>query len=83
MGKEFKMNNDSAQVSIKPEDLKDVLCDKCENQTFIQVSMFKKISAILSPNGQESMIPIQVYKCDECGHINEAFLPKSPSGGLA
>ena len=26
-------------------------------------------------NGKDSMIPLQVFKCDECGHINEEFIP--------
>ena len=36
-----------------------------------------KISAVLSPTGKESMIPLQIYKCDKCGHINKEFLPKA------
>ena len=68
--------NQNPQVNINPEDLTDVVCEKCENQTFTMAFLFKKISAILSPNGKESMIPLQVYKCDECGHINKEFLPK-------
>tara|TARA_R110001599_G_scaffold1706_5_gene8472 strand:- start:23217 stop:23450 length:234 start_codon:yes stop_codon:yes gene_type:complete len=77
MGKEIKMNQ--PQVNINPDDLIDVLCEKCENQTFTTSFMFKKISAVLSPNGKESMLPIQVYKCDSCGHINKEFLPKNPA----
>ena len=71
--------NQNPQVNINPEDLTDVVCEKCGNQTFTLAFLFKKISAILSPNGQESMIPLQVYKCDSCGHINKEFLPKEPS----
>jgi small subunit ribosomal protein S21 len=26
--------------------------------------------------GQEAMIPIQVFACAKCGHINKGFLPK-------
>jgi hypothetical protein len=36
----------------------------------------RKLSALLSPAGQESMIPIQVFVCAKCGHINKGFLPK-------
>ena len=62
MGKEINMNpsQGQAQVSIKPSDLTDVMCDKCDNQTFAPAFMFKKISAILSPTGKESLIPLQV-----------------------
>jgi len=66
-------------ININPDDLTDVVCEKCENQTFTMAFLFKKISAILSPNGKESMLPMQVYKCDSCGHINSEFLPKGES----
>ena len=39
--------------------------------------LFKHLSAVMSPNGKDTMIPLQVFKCDECNHINEKFLPKS------
>ena len=60
-----------------PEDLEDVVCNKCECQTFEPVMLFKKLSAVLSPTGKETLVPLQVYKCTDCGHINSGFLPKS------
>jgi hypothetical protein len=78
MGKEIKMNQgqQQQQIRLNPSDLTDVLCDKCDGQTFVPAFMFKKLSAILSPNGKDSLIPLQVYACTACGHINEGFLPK-------
>ena len=55
---------------------KDIVCDKCGSQCFEQTYLFKKLSAVLSPNGQETMIPLQIYRCADCGHINDIFLPK-------
>ena len=51
-------------------------CEKCENDTFQQVYQMRKLSALLSPTGQESMIPIQVFACAKCGYINKGFQPK-------
>ena len=34
------------------------------------------MSALLSPHGKETMIPMQVFACAKCGHINKGFLPK-------
>lgn len=77
MGKEIKMNqNEPTQVNINPNDLDDVLCEKCEGQIFDLGFMFKKISAVLSPTGKDSLIPIQIYKCASCGNVNDGFLPK-------
>ena len=33
------------------------------------------LSALLSPTGEEAKIPIQVFACAKCGHINKGFLP--------
>ena len=52
------------------------ICEKCENDTFTQVYKMRKLSALLSPTGQPTMIPIQVFACAKCGHINKGFLPK-------
>ena len=52
------------------------VCEKCENETFNHVFKIRKLSALLSPHGKETMIPMQVFACVKCGHINDAFLPK-------
>ena len=44
---------------------------------FIQLMMFKKLSAVLSPTGEESLIPVQVFACNSCGHVNEQFIPQT------
>ena len=82
MGKEINMDpsQGQAQVQISPSDLTDVVCEKCDNQTFAQVFLFKKLSAILSPSGKETLVPLQVYACAKCDHINEGFLPKDQPG---
>ena len=74
MGKEIDMN--AQQVQINPNDLEDILCEKCESQCFEPTFLFKKLSAVLSPTGVENIIPMQLYRCAECGHINDMFLPK-------
>ena len=51
-------------------------CEKCGSDTFKQVYKMRKLSALLSPHGKETMIPINVFACNKCGHINDAFLPK-------
>ena len=43
--------------------------------------MFKKLSALVSPNGRESLIPIETFACIECGTIPKELLPKVPGNG--
>ena len=45
-------------------------CEKCENLTFKQTLLIRKLSALVSPNGQEQIIPIGVFACEKCGHVN-------------
>ena len=52
-------------------------CEKCENPTFKQSLMLHKLSALLSPNGQETIVPAAVFACEKCGHVNSDFTQKS------
>ena len=69
------MNNEQ-QINIDFNKTTAEICEKCENDTFQQVYRMRKLSALLSPSGQETMIPIQVFACAKCGHINKGFQPK-------
>ena len=66
----------NTNINIKPEDMKDICCENCGGKYFRQVQAFKRLPALISPTGKEQIVPIPVYRCDECGHINEEFLPK-------
>ena len=48
-------------------------CDKCENLTFEQTLLMRKMSALVAPNGQETIIPMAVFACEKCGHVNKEF----------
>ena len=70
--------NNSQQPQMKVDLSQTVaeVCEKCENDTFHHIFKIRKLSALLSPTGQETMVPIQVFACVKCNHINEGFLPK-------
>ena len=61
------------QMNIDISQTTEMKCDKCENNTFKQTMMLRKVSAIVSPNGQETIIPVGVFACETCGHVNEEF----------
>ena len=69
-------NNQQPQMNIDFSQTTAEVCEKCENDTFQQVYRMRKLSALLSPTGQETMIPIQVFACAKCSHINKGFQPK-------
>ena len=61
-------------INIDLNNVDNIKCDECESETFTPVFVIKHISALMSPTGQETMVPIQLFKCSKCGHINERFL---------
>ena len=48
-------------------------CEKCWCIGFKQTMKLKKHSPLLSPTGQEAIIPVGVFACDHCGHVNKEF----------
>ena len=60
------------QVDLKQADT--IKCNDCDNYLFITSFILKKLSAIVSPNGQEALIPVQVYSCGNCGKVAEGML---------
>jgi predicted nucleic-acid-binding Zn-ribbon protein len=70
------MNREQPGLNIDFSQTTAEICGKCGNDTFVQVFKIRKLSALLSPAGKETMIPMQVFACAKCGNINSAFLPK-------
>ena len=71
------MNNpQQQQMQIDFSQTVPEVCEECENDTFNEVVKVRKLSALLSPSGQETMIPLKTFACTKCGYINPAFLPK-------
>ena len=52
---------------------KDITCEKCEGVGFRQTMMLKKLSPLMSPTGQEALIPVAAFACEACSHINKEF----------
>ena len=50
-----------------------ITCESCENSTFKQSLLLRKLSALVSPNGQETLVPVQVFACEKCGNVNKEF----------
>ena len=70
------MNREQPGLNIDFSQTTAQVCEKCKNDTFIQVYQMRKLSALLSPTGKPTMIPVQVFACAKCSHINKEFLPK-------
>ena len=58
-----------AQVQVDLSDAETMKCDDCGNSVFIPAYFIKRLSPIVSPTGQEAIVPIQVYSCGNCGKV--------------
>ena len=64
------------QFNLDLSQTTEVVCEKCGHKHFTEVSLLRKLSPMLSPTGQAAIIPIPVFACAKCGHVNQEFLPK-------
>ena len=65
------------QMSVDFSQATDIVCDECGHNHFNVVHILKSFSALLSPNGQEMVVPVQAFACTKCGHVNKDFLPEA------
>ena len=67
----------SAEVKVDLNKADTIKCDDCGNYLFITSHVIKGLSPIVSPTGQEALIPVQVYSCGNCGKVPKMFLEGS------
>jgi len=70
-----QINQMNAAIGSQLHNAIDATCDKCTCNKFTPVFVIKKLSALLSPTGEDINIPIQLFQCSECSHVNEEYLP--------
>ena len=75
-----KQKAQQAQVQVDLSKADTIKCDDCGNYLFITANVIKRISPILSPTGQEALVPVQVYSCGNCGRVPKMFLEGSGLG---
>ena len=61
------------QQQIDMSQTTEIKCEICSNDTFKQTLLVRKMSALVSPSGQETIIPMAVFACEKCGHVNSDF----------
>jgi uncharacterized Zn finger protein len=67
--KELNMN-----VSLK--DTTPIICEECGHNVFQEGVILRKISRFVTGTSQDALMPIPVFSCSKCGHVNEEFMPK-------
>ena len=80
MAKRKPLQQPQADVKVDLTKADTIKCDDCGNYLFITANVIKRISPILSPTGQEALVPVQVYSCGNCGKVPKIFLEGSGLG---
>ena len=65
--------NGQMQEQIDFSKTSQIQCEACGGSTFKQTLLLRKMSALVSPSGQETIIPMQVFACEKCGRVNKEF----------
>ncbi len=71
------------QTKIDIKQTTQTVCEKCGGEAFQEAFMLRKVSAIVSPNGQVGFLPVQIFGCMACGHVNPEFIPQEVKDRLA
>ena len=69
------MSGNKLNVKIGPEDMQPISCGECGGRYFRQVMAINKVSRLLTGGEKDSMIPVPLFRCDDCGFIPEDFQP--------
>jgi hypothetical protein len=65
------MKMENTKIKITPELIKQsktLTCD-CGGMLFQNGIVYKKLSALISPTGNEEMLPLEVLICTKCGKV--------------
>jgi len=76
------MEEEKLNLNVNISELEDVVCEKCQNPTFVNVVLLKRIPATLSPSGKKSFLPMPAFECSICGFVNDELIPKLPENGM-
>ena len=55
-----------------------IKCDneECGSEFFEEVTVLRKASRLLTGEMQDRVVPIQTFRCADCGNVNKEFQPK-------
>lgn len=65
--------NQQQNVSLK--DTTAIVCEECSHDVFTQKYLLRSLSRFVTGSPQDAMIPVPIFECSKCGHVNKDFLP--------
>lgn len=61
------------QINIGLEQTTNVACNECGHLYFVQQLRIQKVPGLLTGQSQPSYMPVPVFACSKCGHVNAEF----------
>lgn len=52
-----------------------IVCDACGHNVVQEGLILRKASRFLTGDALDSLVPVPVFACAKCGHVNEEFIP--------
>ena len=62
------------QIQVNIKDAQNLECENCKSIYFDKITVIKKINKLLVGTSEDQLVPMETYKCSDCGHINEDFI---------
>lgn len=70
------MNQKELNMNVSLKDTTPITCEECEHNVFQEGVILRKISRFVTGTQQDALMPIPVFSCAKCGHVNTEFMPK-------
>lgn len=70
------MQDQRMKVNVSLDKTVGIKCESCDNETFQEALLLRKVSKFLTGQAQDGVLPIPTFVCSKCGHVNEEFYPK-------
>jgi uncharacterized Zn finger protein len=63
-------------MNVALKDTTPIACEECGNEVFQEGVLLRKVSRFVTGTSQDALMPIPVFACAKCGHVNADFMPK-------
>jgi len=67
------LNRQPRQIDMSSTTAVECEAEGCESKYFDKVLMIRRVSKLITLETEDSMVPMETYKCTKCGHINKEF----------
>ena len=64
------------QMNVALKDTTAIVCEECGCEVFVPGMLLRKVSKFISGTTSDSILPLEIFACAKCQHINEQFRPK-------